>query len=221
MEKFCGKTIDNKEFEKIVKQAQEDLRYGEEEKIIEKVFTQFPQNVDEKMIVMKIALIDMTNSTNLNKQLGKIHLAKLVEKIMDPTLAFDKRVEEGDLTLVSQLAKWSKQNGVNLFSFMSKYCLYHNYYCYHHDHFCIYDSIVRDELPYYISEEEYYELTKKKWRKTMCDKLREECNYEEYVQIMDYIIRKNGMKQDKIHRKMDLFLWYPNRASKTKNEKMI
>jgi hypothetical protein len=122
------KLITDTELEKAAQEVALDPRYGEEGKIIKSVFNKFPKNDDPEIVAMKISLIDVTNSTNLNKHLSKVSFAKLIEKIMNSN--FDERVSKGDITLVEDLAKWTKCEGVNLFSFISKYCLYHNFYCY-------------------------------------------------------------------------------------------
>ena len=60
---------------------------------------------------------------------------------------FDERVKSGDLTLVNDLAKWTKETlNKNLFSFISKYCLYHNVHCYDKDDYAIFDSVLCDNL---------------------------------------------------------------------------
>jgi hypothetical protein len=88
-------------------------------------FVIFLPNFIISFTAMKIALIDMTNSTNLNKHLSKIYLTRLIEKIK--SCNFDERVAKGDISLVGELAK----NEISLFSFFSKYCLYLNYYVKH------------------------------------------------------------------------------------------
>lgn len=167
---------------------------------------------------MKISLIDMTNSTNLNKHLRTVSLVKLIDKIMNSN--FDERVSKGDITLVEELSKWTKGEGINLFSFISKYCLYHNFYCYNRDDYAIYDKILNDNIPYYISTEDYYKLTNKVWIKSMCEKLRESCNYQEYMKIIDFIIKNNNITVEKPHRMLDWFIWYNNRGNDEEKEKI-
>ncbi|MCL1986523.1 MAG: hypothetical protein FWG64_00925 [Firmicutes bacterium] len=125
-----------KELQETARRVKTDPRYGEEAAIISSCFRKFPENNDGDIVAMKIALIDMTNSTNLNKHLSKIYLTRLIAKIK--TCDFDERVAMGDTSLIAELAK----NEINLFSFFSKYCLYHNYYVYQNDDFAIFDSVM-------------------------------------------------------------------------------
>ncbi len=210
--------ITDDELKKTAIIVQNDPRYGEEGKIIKAVFNKFPKNDDREIIAMKISLIDMTNSTNLNKHLRTVSLVKLIDKIMNSN--FDERVSKGDITLVEELSKWTKGEGINLFSFISKYCLYHNFYCYNRDDYAIYDKILNDNIPYYISTEDYYKLTNKVWIKSMCEKLRESCNYQEYMKIIDFIIKNNNITVEKPHRMLDWFIWYNNRGNDEEKEKI-
>ena len=72
---------------------------------------------------MKVALIDLTNSTHISTHIKKISLSEIVDLILS-IQDFDIRVSQGDPLLVSQLAESNGQ--INLFSFASKYCTYHN-----------------------------------------------------------------------------------------------
>lgn len=204
-------SISNKDLELYTEKVKEDIKYGGEGILIDEAFKKNLYNKDRATIAMKICLIDMTNGTNLSRNLGKQGgLFKLAEKIM--TSNFDERVYNGDYTIVGELSKWTKEEiGKNLFSFISKYCLYHNIHCYERDDYAIYDSVVAENLYKYISEDEYYNITGKKLRKRSFIKLREEYNYEEYMEIIDFIIKKNNITVDKPHRKLDLFIWYKNK----------
>ncbi|MCK9288635.1 MAG: hypothetical protein M0P29_13850, partial [Sphaerochaetaceae bacterium] len=84
------------ELDETAKRVNRDPRYGEEGAIINSCLNKFLQNVDSDIIAMKIALIDMTNSTNLNKHLSKIYLTRLIEKIK--SCNFDERVAKGDIS---------------------------------------------------------------------------------------------------------------------------
>ena len=126
---------------------------------------------------MKICLIDLTNiMRNLGKDGG---LYDLVAKITQ--VDFDNRVSNGDISLVNELAKWTKEKfGNNLFSFISKYCLYHNVHCYNKDDFVIYDSILAENISKYISDEEFKNLTGKNLYKNSIKKCKYDYKYEDY-----------------------------------------
>lgn len=97
--------------------------YGKEGLIIHDVLNVFPLNNYLNTIAMKIAVIDVTNSTHLSHYKSKLSLYDLAKVILEiPN--FDKRVENGDPDLVNIIAR--KICVVNIFSFVSKYCTYHN-----------------------------------------------------------------------------------------------
>lgn len=202
------------DLEKYVKKVEKDLKIGTEKRIVEEALKLFPKNENKTIVAMKIALIDLTNSTNLNRNLGKEDgLDKIANRITE--INFDKRVKEGDLTLVRDIAKWSKENiGKNLFSFASKYCLNHNFYCYNRDDYVIYDSIMCENLSKYITNEEYKELTGKKLDTNSFKMLKDNYDYEEYINIINYIINKNELSLKKVHRKLDWFIWYKYKKDK-------
>ena len=203
--------ITNEDLELYAQKVKNDIKYGGEGILIDEAFKKYPLNDNKSIVAMKICLIDITNGTNLSRNLGKQGgLYKLSEKIVSSN--FDERVKNGDISIVEDLARWTKEElGKNLFSFITKYCLYHNNHCYDKDDFAIYDSVVSKNIYKYISEEEYYNLTGKKLRKNSFTKLKNAYNYNEYIKVINYIIKKNNITVDKPHRKLDWFIWYKNR----------
>lgn len=203
--------ITNEDLELYAKKVREDTKYGGEGLLIDEALKNYPNNTNLSIVAMKICLIDITNGTNLSRNLGKKGgLYKLSEKITNSN--FDERIKNGDITLVEELAKWTKKEfNKNLFSFITKYCLYHNIHCYNKDDYAIYDSVVSKNLSRYISNEEYQLLTGKPLRKNSFTKLKDHYNYQEYMKIINYIIQKNNITVEKPHRKLDWFIWYKNR----------
>ena len=84
-------------------------------------------NDSEKIILIKVILIDGLYKTNLKDQ---ISVAKHILKID----LLDKFLEKGDVDIVDKVAKW---NNKNLLSFASKFCHFHNKRAYP-----LYDSYV-------------------------------------------------------------------------------
>lgn len=203
--------ITNKDLELYAKKVKEDIKYGGEGVLIDEALKKYPYNDNKSIVAMKICLIDITNGTNLSRNLGKKGgLYKLSEKIVSSN--FDDRVKNGDLSIVEELSKWTKEEfGKNLFSFITKYCLYHNNHCYEKDDFAIYDSVVSKNLYRYLSKEEYCNLTGKTLRKNSFNKLKDEYNYLEYMKVINYIIKKNNITVERPHRKLDWYIWYKNR----------
>ena len=194
------------ELEETAQRVNNDPRYGEEAAIISSCFRKFPENKDGDVIALKIALIDMTNSTNLNKHLSKIYLTSLIEKIK--ACDFDKRVATGDASLIAELAK----NEINLFSFFSKYCLYHNYYVYQNDDFAIFDGVMKNHVGGFVSHYEYRGQVYIGAKIRNCiEKMRVTYDYEGYLSLIDTILERNNINIKGKRRKFDWFVWYNNR----------
>lgn len=203
--------ITDEELELYAQKVRDDIKYGGEGILIDEALKNNPLNNDKSLVAMKICLIDITNGTNISRNLGKDGgLFKLSQKIVDSN--FDERVKNGDTSIIPELAKWTKKEfGKNLFSFITKYCLYHNVHCYNKDDYAIFDSVVSKSLHKYISKEDYETLTGNKLRYDSFFKMKDEYNYDLYLKIIDFIIEKNKITVDNPHRKIDWFIWYKNR----------
>jgi len=104
--------------------------YGKEGLIIHDVLNAFPLHNDLNTIAMKIAVIDVTNSTHLSQYKSKLSLYDLAKVILEiPN--FDERLARGDPELVNIIAR--NIGAVNMVSFASKYCTYHNVDVYERD----------------------------------------------------------------------------------------
>jgi len=172
--------------------------YGPNFSIIHDVLKRFSQNIDRELVAMKVALIDSTNSTHISTYIKKISFSEIVELILS-IRDFDVRVSQGDPFLVSQLAKCN--GNINLFSFASKYCTYHNVEVYEQDDYSIFDSVVRDTLPYYIPN--LTKFTIGEWRTTY--------NYAAFNNCIGELLDQKDICIPFRRRKFDHFLWYSNR----------
>lgn len=190
--------INNKNIETINKKVLDSFNYGKESKIIHDVLIKFPLNNDINVIAMKIAVIDITNSTHLSQYKSKISLYDLAE-IIYSIKDFDNRVKNGDPELVNIIAK--NNGAVNLFSFASKYCTYHNVEIYNNDHYSIFDSVVKKILPIY--EDDINENKLNKWRKSY--------DYKSFNDYIGKVLDKYNITISNKRRKFDHFMWYPNR----------
>ena len=204
-------TISNEDLDNAENSVKDDDKYGRESILINSALQQYPSNNDMATVAMKISLIDLTNGTNLSRNLGKKGgIYDLALKITE--VNFDKRVAEGDLDLVNELSKWTKEKlGKNLFSFITKYCLYHNVHCYNRDNFVIYDSILVNNLYKYITKEDFKNITGKKLSKSSIKKFKDNFQYEEYKKVIDFIIEKNQITTERKYRKFDWLIWYKYR----------
>ncbi|MFW3587744.1 hypothetical protein ACODGR_01715 [Vagococcus fluvialis] len=172
--------------------------YGKEGLIIHDVLNAFPLHNDLNTIAMKIAVIDVTNSTHLSQYKSRLSLYDLAKVILDiPN--FDDRLAEGDPELVNIIAR--NIGAVNMFSFASKYCTYHNVEIYGRDDYSIFDGIVKNTLPYYIPG-----LTVNR-----IDTWRRNFDYETFNECVGNLLDENNIHIPFRRRKLDHFLWYANR----------
>ena len=196
--KHIDVTITNELIEEAHQRVKKTENYGKEDDLITDAFRKFPNNTDLAVVAMKIGLIDITNSTNISRYKSKIsavELAECIVRIKD----IDKRIEAGDPEVVNEIAK---SNGkINLFSFASKYCCYHNKNVYEKDDYSIIDTILKKSLPQYFNDITIGQV--EKWQKSF--------NYKEYN---NYITRKLDelvITLDYRKRKFDHFVWFNNR----------
>lgn len=172
--------------------------YGEENNLITDCFKAFPQNADLNVVAMKIGLIDITNSTNISRHKSRISVVDLAKSIISiPDI--DIRLKNGDPNLVNEIAKTN--GSINLFSFASKYCCYHNRNLYDNDDYSIYDSVLRDYLPLYFDDINKSQIDK--WVKSYDYK-----SYNDYITTKLDELRINTPFRK---RKFDHFVWFLNR----------
>lgn len=193
-----GDLITNDTIEDAAVLVQNTDNYGPENELITRCFRKFPENTDPDLVAMKVGLIDITNSTHLSQHKSRISMVELAEVITSiPNI--DVRIERGDPEVVNEIAR---SNGkINLFSFASKYCCYHNRNLYGRDDYSILDTVLKDYLPRYFDD-----VTKNK-----IQKWQDGYQYKEYN---DYITRKLdelGITVENRKRKFDHFIWYKNR----------
>ncbi len=172
--------------------------YGSEMDMITRCLKTYPYNTDSDLVAMKVGLIDITNSTHLSQHKSKISMAELSDIIASiPNI--DERIKAGDPEVVNTIAR---SNGkINLFSFATKYCCYHNKNLYERDDYSILDSVLKDSLPKYFDDITRGQI--QRWQ-----------NSYNYAAYNDYITKK----LDELNittafrkRKFDWFVWYKNR----------
>ena len=194
--------LTSENLELVEKMIEEDPKYGPEQNLIESVLTRFPDNIDIEIVAMKIGVIDVTNSTRLFQYKQNISLYDLAELIVNRIEDFNKRIEIGDTTLITEISKKTKNlYDKNLFSFASKYCHYHNRFLYKKDDFSIFDTIVKEKLP-----ECFTDITVSKletWRETS--------NYELYNNYIGKKLDELNISNPNRRRKFDHYFWYLNR----------
>ena len=172
-----GDIITNEAMEEAETLVQGTDNYGPENELITRCLRKFPKNTDPDIVAMKV------------------ELANIIAAI--PYI--DERIADGDPEVVNEIAR---SNGkINLFSFASKYCCYHNRNLYGRDDYSILDTVLKEYLPRYFDD-----ITKgqiQKWQDSF--------NYKAYN---DYITKKLdecGITVNHRKRKFDHFVWYKNR----------
>lgn len=195
---ISGDEITNETIEEADKIVAETDNYGPEMEMITRCLHKFPDNTDPYVVAMKVGLIDITNSTHLSQHKSKISMVEL-SSIIASIPDIDARIKAGDPEVVNLIAR---SNGkINLFSFASKYCCYHNRNLYERDDYSILDTVLKDYLPRYFGDVTRNQI--QRWQDSF--------NYKAYN---DYITRKLdelGITVEFRKRKFDLFVWYKNR----------
>ena len=195
---ISGDEITNETIEEAGRIVAETDNYGPEMEMITRCLRKFPDNTDPDVVAMKVGLIDITNSTHLSQHKSKISMVEL-SSIIASIPDIDARIKAGDPEVVNLIAK---SNGkINLFSFASKYCCYHNRNLYARDDYSLLDTVLKDYLPRYFGDVTRNQI--QRWQDSF--------NYKAYN---DYITRKLdefGITVEFRKRKFDLFVWYKNR----------
>ena len=194
---YLSATVGN--IEKAEVSVHNDFIYERNGVELEHYLAMFPANNNYDTVIHKILLIDYTNSTNLRLYRKKGTSAfSLADQIVAHSRELDQMIQSGAPEAVQLIAGFGT---VNLFSFATKYCCYHNTLCYGKDDYSIYDNIVADVIPFYLDIRRFY-----------ISQCRMKKEYLEYKRIIDTLITVHGLQAvPQIRRKMDHFLWFSNR----------
>lgn len=204
------KEVTENELESAFNLVDKDAVYGVEMSLLRRVLKnpQFRLNVDPDIVSMKIALIDVTNSTHLHQKKKLINLVDLTNIIAHPKLRFDERVFRGDELLVTEIACCNEK--INLFSFATKYCFYHNSFSYGKDDYAKYDGIVSNCLPYYLNKAGIRYKGRRITSSTL-NSLRIKKDYETFNMLVDLVLKNISVPNKKA--KFDYLMWYYNRGN--------
>lgn len=196
-----GDVISNESIEQEHLMVLETDNYGPENDLITKCLIKYPKNTEVELVALKIGLIDITNSTHLSQHKSKISMVELAE-IISRIENIDERIKNGDPEVVSEIARCNGK--VNLFSFASKYCCYHNCNLYGNDHYSILDTVLKNYLPLYFPE--IKRNTIQEWQ----DKFL----YKDYNDFITRKLDELNISIDHRKRKFDHFIWHKNRLVK-------
>lgn len=207
---FCVVPLSEVALENAYNTVLDDQTYGTELNLVKRVFTNplFSRNVDVDIVAAKIALIDVTNSTHLHQYKSQINLQELSEFIVNKIPDFDDRVSRRDDALVEELAKCNGK--INLFSFASKYCFYHNTLIYGRDDYAKYDGIVHNCLPLYL-EQEKVKFKGKRVTPSTLNSMRQSIDYRSFNELIDAVLSRIQLDHKKAM--FDYLMWYYNRTT--------
>ena len=108
----------------------------------------YPKNDNLNAVFLKVTLPDTLYSTNIKSAKIRLEIAEFIHSCKD----FDKRLEEGNLELVNEIAEKSQElSKKRFYSFASKYCSLHN-----RDKFPIYGSLVDEKLKEFNNKFNFY-----------------------------------------------------------------
>lgn len=193
-----GDVISNEAIEEVEALVQGTDNYGPETDLITRCLKKFPSNADADVVAMKVGLIDITNSTHLSQHKSKISMVELAE-IIAAIPDIDEGIKNGDPEVVNIIAR---SNGkINLFSFASKYCCYHNSNLYGRDDFSILDTILKEYLPRYFDDVTRDQI--QRWQDSF--------NYKAYNDYITGKLDELGITVENRKRKFDHYVWYLNR----------
>lgn len=136
-----------KEVQKYLDEWKKDTKAVNQAKCVKRLFTEtYPNNDKIDEILVKVATLNDYYSTNI---LATYTVAEHILSIKD----IDKRLKDGDMDLVAEIAK-NKINGTiyNFYVFATKYFAIHN------DNFPIYDSKVGAALRFFRSLPEEFDF---------------------------------------------------------------
>lgn len=210
--------------EKIVKGDEaffSDVLVKNDEEIMKRFLNQHPENTDKNIVIQKLRLIDLLNSTNLKmfnrkeEGLGKIEEA-LADAITDAKFENLNLIKEGVSSAVEYIAKAANERDKRfpcLYSFASKYCYYHQMYALEEpkNDYPIFDSNLCKILPEYITG------ISKNGLENVCKKH----SYEKYKNIIEtvfevYKINKDDSRfENRAFSMLDHYLWYSLKIGNT------
>lgn len=199
----------NDNLNKAYNAVRKDPVYGPEMELIENTLRNpfYQKNNDVSIVAMKIALIDVTNSTHLHQHKKKINLHELAKQVVS-IQNLDSLIEAGSPEAVTAIASCSEE--INLFSFASKYCFYHNTIVYKKDSYAKFDTLVKEVLPLYLEEKGICYCGRKVTSNTL-ETMRKNKNYKDFNNLITEVLE--GISVENKRAKFDYMMWHPNRPN--------
>ena len=196
--KTNGIVITNEMIEEAHQLVKGTNNYGPEDDLITDCFLRFPYNTDATVVAMKIGLIDITNSTHVSQHKSKISVVELADCIVKIE-NIDERIKNGDPEVVNEIARCNGK--INLFSFATKYCCYHNKNLYGKDDYSILDTVLKNHLRDYFDDITITQI--QKWQDSF--------DYKSYNDYLTGKLDELNISVPFRKRKLDHFIWFNNR----------
>ena len=190
----------SKEYDEILLKPSDQIAiedsYAIAERIIRQTFNE--EGNDISTIYKKVVLLNSLYSTNI---FGTFNVAIKIHKITN----FQKRVNDGDLTLIDDI-RYNDIGGKtkDLYSFATKYCHHHNSKCYP-----IFDGIVAEMI---------FSNLKNNGIKVLKYKLRQ---YPYFKSMIDKLAEIWELPNDYLYDKLDKYLWNKGKEGKVENPTQI
>lgn len=168
---------------------------------VRKYFKEHRGDTSLSSIIIKVILIDTVDSTNLKQLLGKDYFKIVAQRIIDNNIEsiISNGNDFGDIfkkTASFPPKKGSKKDDLNLFVFFSKYITRVNQYCYDRTDYSILDTVVKDNLKHFNSDETPIPSV---------ENLRKNYLFDEYCDIFNPILKKFP---DITREMIDHFIWF-------------
>jgi hypothetical protein len=158
--------------------------YVLQERSLKLLFGKFcPENVQIEHVLLKVSTLNDFYSTNIfNKYAVASHIV---------TLDVDRRLVQGDETLVNEIAKVPIGTKVkNFYSFATKYCSHHR-----PTEYPIYDQYVEKMLMHFAKKDRFHSFQKLELK-----------SYKRFVEVI-LAFRKHYELSDFSLREIDIYLW--------------
>ena len=185
--------------------AENQRQFGGDLQLLDDVIGAHPKNFGESMaaVAAKVAVVDVTNSTQLHKAREKLPLHALVDVIRGME-DLDSLIEQGRPQAVERLVEEALKcddGSYTPFSFATKYCCYHNRIVYGGDSFSIIDSTVYEWLhdTYYKDDSKVRREVSRCYRKHI---------YTGLYDALSKVIEDNGLGGvEKVRAKLDSYIY--------------
>lgn len=178
--------------------------YIVQDKAIKKIFKSSPQNTDLSDVFIKATILNTFYNTQI---FSILPVAQHILKIRN----MDDRLQKGDESLIAEFKEvdLGGEKHLNLYSFATKYCHFHN-----NDAFPMYDSYLLDLLWIFMNNSDFDKFKNRKH--TSYDKFKVHTSYEKFKELLLNFKKHYKLEQcfkdfhqlgQSSTKEFDMFLW--------------